>query len=390
MTFIRKALPAALFLLLVTSAYAQPKFGNDTLLDIGCWNIEWFGDATPGNGPDDEATQFNNVKAVLANADVDVWSLEEVSSPSAWNNLLAALPDYAGEISSFSQTQKTALIWKKDKFDFVFSQSVLTGSQYDYDFAGRPPLEILLKTKNTPVIDTIYFYVLHLKAYADQTSYGRRKNAAGYLKTFLDQNRPDKKFVVLGDWNDELNGSTVSGNVSPFLNFQNDTAEYFYICKQLSDQGKKSYANSSGRMIDHIMISTWMKEFYVPGSSQVLDILPNYISGYSRNTSDHYPVMGFFNMKRDTPSHVGIAGVHEAVRFDLFPNPVQSTLHVQSPVSITQVSITDLSGNVILTIEGQTKREATIQLDEAFVNGIYFMQIVTSEGLAHRMFVLQR
>ena len=55
-----------------------PKIGNDTLLEVCAWNIEWFGDT--GYGPTDETLQFNNVKAVIEKTDIDVLALEEMST----------------------------------------------------------------------------------------------------------------------------------------------------------------------------------------------------------------------------------------------------------------------------------------------------------------------
>ena len=48
-----------------------PSVGTDSTLDVATWNIEWFGDA--GSGPSDETTQFNNVKTVITNSEIDVW-----------------------------------------------------------------------------------------------------------------------------------------------------------------------------------------------------------------------------------------------------------------------------------------------------------------------------
>lgn len=381
------------------TANAQvPKMGNDTLLDIACWNIEWFGDATSGHGPSNEATQFNNVKEVLNNTDIDVWSLEEVSDVTAWQNLTAALPQYEYSITSYSQTQKTALIWKKNKFDYISSGSVLTGSEYYTAFAsGRVPFEVVLKTKGTADIDTIYFYVLHLKANAsgdNQPNYDRRKAAGEYLKTFLDQNRAGKKVVVLGDWNDELNGSTVGTNESPFMNFQNDVANYFYICKQLSNQGKKSYASSFGKMIDHILVSNPLKEFYVNASSKVLDNLPTYVSGFSSNTSDHYPVMGFFNMKRyavDTPV-TGIADLTETtLSVPCFPNPTSGFITIYTMDDIKDIIVYDQLGKVVqIKRMNDTNGQIGVELPENISNGVYFIHLISNDKVAKSKIILQR
>jgi hypothetical protein len=69
------------FNLLVFNAFSQfPKLGNDTTLDVATWNLEWFGDATSGNGPSDETTQFNNVKNLLNQTEFDIIGVQEMSN----------------------------------------------------------------------------------------------------------------------------------------------------------------------------------------------------------------------------------------------------------------------------------------------------------------------
>ena len=70
-----------------------PKIGNDTLLDIAAWNIEWFGDT--GYGPTDETLQFNNVKAIIEKTDLDVLALEEMSNSASFISLTNSLPNYS-------------------------------------------------------------------------------------------------------------------------------------------------------------------------------------------------------------------------------------------------------------------------------------------------------
>ncbi|MFN5885646.1 MAG: hypothetical protein ACK445_09925 [Bacteroidota bacterium] len=97
-----------LFFSVIFCAKAQvPKIGVDSLLDVACWNVEWFGNTS--NGPTNEALQFDNVKQVLVNTDFDVWGLCEVSEFSTYMNLQSQLPKYESILASYSQTQKTAL-----------------------------------------------------------------------------------------------------------------------------------------------------------------------------------------------------------------------------------------------------------------------------------------
>lgn len=272
-----------------------PQFGNDTLLDVGCWNLEWFG--STGYGPTNEQLQFNNVKQVLNNTDIDIWGLTEMSSNIAYQQLLTELPQYGGVLATYSQTQKTALFYKKELFDVISSNHILTSSSFNYNFASRPPLEIALKTKSLVAPDTIYVIVIHLKAYADQESYNRRKGAATVLKNnYLDLHRKDKKTIVLGDWNDDLDESTFNGIETPFQIFLDNPDDYFFPTKELSDAGKTSYAFYSGSFIDHIMVTSPLKVDYILESANVLDMMPTYISNFSQNTSDHYPVISSFHL----------------------------------------------------------------------------------------------
>src|SRR5262245_65106362 len=71
-----------------------PGKGTETTLESASWNIEWFGDTS--NGPTNEALQLQNVRAVIAGADMDIWGVAEIVSLSQWNSLKAQLPGYAG------------------------------------------------------------------------------------------------------------------------------------------------------------------------------------------------------------------------------------------------------------------------------------------------------
>jgi endonuclease/exonuclease/phosphatase family metal-dependent hydrolase len=375
----------SLFLFL-TSAFVHsqvPKYGNDTLLDIACWNIEWFGDTQ--FGPTDEPLQLSNVAKVIKGAGVDVWSLEEVSHPNAWASLTNQLTDYDNAIVTYGQTQKTALLWRKDMFAKISEGMVLNTGSCDcsYEFAnGRYPFEVVLRTLNQPVSDTLYFYVIHLKATGGSTAtedYNRRKAAAGLMKSFFDTQRAGKKVVVLGDWNDELVGSTVGSNASPFDNLQNDTARYFFITRQLSDQFKKSYASSNGRMLDHIMISRAMKPLYVPASSRVLDQLPAYVSGYTQNTSDHYPVMGYFNLNRPA-MNTATEEIADELALGLFPNPTLGGFTIGDAAKVVGVEVIDLLGREIDLKTYGVDDELRLEFPSTAANGLYIVIVKTASG----------
>ena len=272
-----------------------PKIGTDTTLDVGTWNIEWFGDSI--NGPSNEVTQLKNVTEVINNMDLDVMGLCEISNPGYWAKLQANLPQYAAVITTYTQTQKTALLYKKSMFRLLYSKSILLA--FDYEFAsGRFPLEVALETQWGTKKDTMYVWVMHLKANTGSTSekltsYNRRAKAAEELKNYLD---PKKRWkgVVLGDWNDDLDVSIVSGKASPFVDWRNDT-NYVFPSYRLSLAKQKSTASYS-EMIDHICVTTSMKSNWLLNQSGVM-VGDVYVPSYRFNTSDHYPVWAKFSME---------------------------------------------------------------------------------------------
>jgi hypothetical protein len=384
MVYTTKKILALLILCLLgfTNASAQiPKFGNDTLVDVGCWNIEWFGSTS--NGPSNEELQFNNVLNVLRRTDIDVWGFQEISSNAVFARLLDSLPAYDYTIATFSQTQRTAFIWKKDMFDFISSQHILNSSQFNFDFASRPPLEVVLRTKNMPVVDTLYFYVLHLKAISDAESYARRQNSSAHMKTFFDANRRNQKIFVIGDWNDGLILPTWSGATnSPFKNFVDDSINYYFPSIELTRAGKVSYGRGSGRaMIDHHMINRNVFSHYIENSARVLDTLTSFVTNFVNTTSDHFPVLSYYNFNQDTTQPVSLrnwAQRNDAIQ--LWPNPNKGNFFIDVPMGNLQLTVYDLSGRSVHEQYLQEQGAQFIVMQEGLRQGLYLIKLTDKQG----------
>lgn len=406
-----KLLSLFIVLILTTNSFAQvTKVGSDTLYDFAGWNVEWLGNTS--NGPTNETLQYNNVKTVLTNTDMDVWGLAEVCDATLFSNLLTDIPTYSGTLSTFSQTQKTALLWKKNMFTLISYANINDASQSDFynAFAGRYPLEVVLATKDSLTKDTLYFYTIHLKANsgsADQASYDRRKNAADYLKTWLEKNRAGKKILVLGDWNDDVDQSVVKiGNylVTPFEQFKSDTAKYFFPSLRLSLNNETSYPNyNPPNMIDHQMTSRQLSDsFYVKNSSGVMKQLKTQISSFLNNTSDHYPVYAQYNLKRYTKpenndtiipidtTHTGTNSFEAVSNLSVYPNPTVGKLYLMNlPNDIEKIQLTSIIGDVveIITVEPNTN---IIQIPERLANGIYMLTCKTKNKSYRNRIALNR
>ena len=282
-------------------AVSVPAQGTATTLDIGNWNIEWFGDAA--NGPTNETLQQSNVRDVIASADVDIWGLEEVVTAAAWNSLKAGLPGYAGVLSSdanvvsgsayyTSTEQKVAVLYKTSVASLVSAKLVCTAS--DYAFAGRPPLEVTLNVTLNGTTQPLVLIVLHNKAFNDVTSWQRRKDASTCLKSYLDTTYPTQRVMVVGDWNDDVDTSITAGEPTPFANLLADPARYTFPTKALSDAGIASTVSYSD-FIDHQLASNEQMADYVSASAHVVRA-DQYVTSYGTTTTDHYPVVSSYQI----------------------------------------------------------------------------------------------
>jgi exonuclease III len=269
---------------------------------VANWNIEWFGD--PMSDPADDALQLTNVQAVIADAGADVWGLAEIVSTEQFNELKNRLPGYDGFLANdssrvssgssyyWSGEQKLGVLFKSDAVRVLQAAVVLT--QYDDEFAGRPPLRVDLRvTRDGSSVD-MTLLVVHLKATTSsnpQDDYNRRKAAAAELKSYLDTQLPSQRVMVVGDWNDDVDVSTVSSQDTPFRNFVNDTGNYTFTTQALSLDNIGS-TTSRRSFLDHQLASNEMIASYVPNSTVV--IRPQ-ITGYRDNTSDHFPILSRFD-----------------------------------------------------------------------------------------------
>ena len=278
-----------------------PPSGTATSLDVANWNLEWFGDAS--NGPSNESLQQGNARAVIAGVDADVWGLEEVVSASAWATLKAGLPGYAGVLANepnvvngaayySASEQKVALLYKTSVATLQGARIILTAN--DYDFAGRPPLEVRLSVTVNGASEDLVVIVLHMKAFNDTASWQRRQNAGAALKAYLDATYPTQKVMVIGDWNDDVDVSITPDRATPYANFVSDSARYRFPTRVLTDARIASTVGYPD-LIDHQLDTKAQFADYIVGSAKVIRA-DQYITSYGPTTSDHYPVLSRYTV----------------------------------------------------------------------------------------------
>lgn len=284
----------------VSASLRLPNEDRAETVDVGSWNVEWFG--APDDGPLDEVIQQRNVKSVLQQTNLDLVGLVEVVSEDAFKALLAGLPAYDGLLvtdprvsngAAFysAREQKVALLFKKR---FTVDSARLVVTEQSYAFAGRPPMEVHLSFTEGGAPRTLVVLVAHFKAMANADGYGRRIRAANALKQYLDATYPKRWVLVVGDLNDDIDVSTYQRKPSPFAPFVTDPA-YRFTTDALSAAGISTTANFSST-IDHHLATDDLARRFVAGSAKVLR--PEaWVADYALTTSDHYPVVTRYDLR---------------------------------------------------------------------------------------------
>jgi exonuclease III len=261
-----------------------PRFGSDVSFEAISWNIQNF----PRLG--DQTVQ--DVAEIVQDLDADIFGMEEIEDTSSFRNLLSMLPEYDGiysdDIYSGGEYQKTAIIFKNEMISV--SNKTMLFSDDSYSFP-RPPLQVYVRAFHNQKYFDFTLIVLHLKASGGEENEARRRSACVKLKNYLDveiANSSDKDYMVMGDWNDELNDPTADNVFQVFLN---DPLNYTFLTQSLLNDpvANATYIGSFTSIIDQILISEDLQAEYLNGYLQVIKV-DQVFSAYTYEVSDHRPV----------------------------------------------------------------------------------------------------
>jgi len=320
---------------------------REQTFDVVTWNIEWFG--ASDRGPTDLELQMQNVISVIETIDADLYAVQEIASSEQFYRLVNHLEDYHGFLSSYPQRQQTGYLFNTAVVDSI-SAGHLTTNQNSYDWAsGRFPLYFEFDATIQEETRRMRSYNIHAKAFGDEESYNRRKNAATSLKEYFDVYRQDEKIIFLGDFNDQLNFSTFNQEVSPYQVFL-DNERYFAVTKPLEDRGFASYLVGQFRsMIDHIIINEHLVEKHIDGAQRVEN--PHYVASYLSTTSDHAPVWTRFQFSDRTEEDEDEAEIPDSFVLEPnYPNPFNPSTTVRFSLpqdEIVTITVYDILGRQV-------------------------------------------
>ncbi len=386
-----RALLIGLFLIfLMPRAAAAPS--GDTLQVVN-WNLEWFADGHTHNAK----TQVSGVRTLMNTIDADVYALCEIVNPDSLRSLVASLPGYGYVLSNFGSfagdtlsgnwpgAQKLALVYRKSILRNVSGRPMMASSAVAYNsFAsGRFPYEVAAEVKGRDGLwRSVKFIVIHAKAMADAQSCSRRIEGCRELKDTLDRYRSSDPFLILGDFNDDLDVSNCSSFAeSNYWYMVRDSLHYVPLTLSISRAGAFS-SDGYSSLIDHVVASDEMARYYVPGSAEVLrsfvkSIFPN----YDNDISDHFPVRTRYVI--DAAATTAVSNT-QAATVRLSPNPSSGMLHVNGGQWSTY-TVYDMQGR--MWQHGAFPVSSTLQLN-GLANGPYLLHLEGQDGNVSSLFRL--
>jgi endonuclease/exonuclease/phosphatase family metal-dependent hydrolase len=271
------------------------------------WNIEWFGGSL---GPTDNNLQQANVLRAMQQMNADVYALGEIVNSTNLQAVVNALPGYAFILADFCSASTNATGCRSDqKLAFIYKTSTVRRLNHrgmmriggsvnaSYNWSnGRFPFLMEADIVTNGLTNRVQFIALHAKANTADfiTSYNRRKAGATELRDSLVLRNPTGNWIVLGDYNDDLD-RTITTQIAPdvtssYSSFLSEPS-FVNVTLPLSLSGQRSTVNYPD-VIDHVTISDEMNRFYVANSSRILRTeMESLIPAYGTTTSDHYPVM---------------------------------------------------------------------------------------------------
>ena len=288
--------------------------------------------------------------------------------------------DYPGD-------QKIAYIYRKDVVKPVLFQGLLRCTQADACPAwsawasGRFPYLMAADVTLDGVTKRINFVGIHAKANSASSSandYARRKEGADLLKKLLDTSYMGANTLILGDYNDVLNGTIATGvtpAVSSYNSFVADSANYVSLTLPLAKAGAQSTV-SYNTVIDNVIASKAMATYYISGSAAVRTDLAAGIANYGTTTTDHYPVYTRYSLSQ----MVLAARSAATAALGLYPNPVTNTVRFDIPETgnALSLSVYTTTGQVVLSSTGSAAQlnQQLTQRVGGLSAGLYVVRVV--------------
>jgi hypothetical protein len=318
---------------------------------------------------------------------VDTFAAVVNSLPGNYGYLVAPFGSFASSPSSsnYASAQKLAFVYRKSMVRNPHGRAMLASSTSAYrNFSsGRFPYQVDAEILGKDSLwHRVSFVIIHAKAYTDDASCSRRIEACQELKDSLDRYFPATPFLILGDFNDDLDVTNCDASFaeSNYAAMVNDSTHYKALTLPISRAGAFSIDGYTS-LIDHVIASDEMAGAYVPGSAEVLRTLVKSVEpAYDTKISDHFPVRTRYVLDAISTS---VEASQPLADVRTFPNPAYTELHIAGAGAERYTcTLHDLSGRSM--IELSLTGSGIIDVRQ-WPRGIYVLQVATRSGSVHRL-----
>lgn len=314
----RNTLPVYIWMIsyLVCPLFSQDlddlSFGEDSSLEIATWNIEWF----PKNG---QAT-VDYVIEIIEQLDLDILAIQEVDDTTMFDQMLNALPAYAGYYES-GWFGGLAYIYKTETVVVNDIYEIYTTEPYWSAFPRSPMVMDFNFMEQNYIIINNHFKccgdgVLDLNNDSDEEN--RRYNAINFLKEYIDSTLSDKNVILVGDLNDDI-AEASQNNV--FQMILEDVENYLFVDLEIANGNSSNWSFPNWPShLDHILITNELFDELYDSDIQTIKI-DEYLNGgwneYDQYISDHRPVAIKFNLSQIPSYDINNDGVVNEEDFEV-------------------------------------------------------------------------
>jgi endonuclease/exonuclease/phosphatase family metal-dependent hydrolase len=250
--------------------------GSGNTFDIVTYNIEEF----PKYG--EETAQV--VAELIKEMNVDIVALQEISSEEEFNKLVDRLIGWEGEFYPINNSVwNLAYLYKISEISINEAKSKVIFEDDFWSFP-RPPFEV--HVTHIPTGIEAILINNHLKCCDGSENEERRRSATDSLYKYISDNYPDDPVVILGDFNDEISGTSYETNV--FWTMVNDPDNFLFTDMSIARGIAVWWSYPSWPShIDHICITN---ELYQYVDTTIVNRADQCYKDYQEVISDHRPV----------------------------------------------------------------------------------------------------
>jgi endonuclease/exonuclease/phosphatase family metal-dependent hydrolase len=370
---------------------------NVTTLRVASWNMRWFGN--PSMCACDTTLAKANALKILKDMNADVYCLEEVVSTSQLASITSALgsnfnytvsPFCSGAqtTSSFNYAsgQKLAYIYNTSKVQNIGTFGLLkstypsdTSAYYCFSSGRFPYVMKAVLSLNGGLKDTIIFTNIHAKAGDLSEDHNRRVCGAQKMTDSLKILFPGKKVMVIGDFNDYLEGANATGQtVSPYQYLLNNGFNGISLPSLYPTQS--TFVGSTSHIIDNVVCTPNLKAKYIDSSFFIFTEANKYITDYSTTTSDHYPIMSYYQFNFPFISN-GINTFEKSLFGMVNPsNNILNLYNIENGTTKSSLTVYDMMGKIVYqALLENFQKQIQISIPNIKL-GLYLVEINNDKG----------